>query len=57
MNNKAAAPRPVEPREAQRDELTTAYQVHTLVQMLYARLALPHPWVPTDPGPYSQFLH
>jgi hypothetical protein len=57
MNSKAAAPRPVEAREPRPDELTCAYQVHTLVQMLYARLALTHAWAPTVPGPYPQVLH
>lgn len=39
MTTKATAPRPAEPREKVPDDLKTAYEVHTLAQMLYARLA------------------
>jgi hypothetical protein len=36
--------------------LETAYQVHTLAQLIYAKLATTHPWLIAHPGPsvYSE---
>ncbi|HEX4825942.1 MAG TPA: hypothetical protein VFV19_16705 [Candidatus Polarisedimenticolaceae bacterium] len=55
MNTKPALNKPTEAREAASDDLTIAYQVHTLVQMLTMRLAAPqHTMLP---APFPPFVH
>jgi hypothetical protein len=57
MTTKTATPRPAEPREKLPDDLNAAYRVHTLAQMLYARLAAAPPWAPMVQGPCPPALH
>ena len=57
MTTKSATPRPAEPREKLPDDLKTAYQVHTLAQMLYGRLAALPPWTPMVQAPFPPVLH
>ena len=57
MNTKNASPRPAERGEPPTDELRTAYRVHTLVQMLTARMNAAAPWTPMVQAPFSQILH
>ena len=46
MTTKATTRRPVEAHEPPADELRIAYEVHTLVQLISARLAVAVPWTP-----------
>ena len=43
-------------REPLTDDLQTAYQVHTLAQLLYARLAAPA-WSPFAPPLFPPVVH
>lgn len=51
MTKTAGRPQPGKPDVGPtQQDLQTAYQVHTLAQMLYGRLATVHPWIaPTPP--------
>ena len=57
MTTKTAAPRPVKHDTPLPDELRTAYQVHTLAQMLYVRVTATPPWTPSVPTPFPPILH
>ena len=57
MTTKAATPRPVKPELQLPDDLKTAYQVHTLAQMLYARMTATPPWTPMVQAPFPPVLH
>lgn len=57
MTTKAVAHEPAESHEPLPDDLTTAYQVHTLAQMLYMRLAAAPEWIPMVQAPYPPVLH
>ena len=57
MTTKTATPRPAETREPLPDDLKTAYQVHTLAQMLSMRLASAPHWTPMVQAPYPPVLH
>lgn len=57
MTTKTTAPRPAEPATPLPDELRVAYQIHTLAQMLYARLAAAPHWTPMAPPPYPPIVH
>ena len=56
MTNKATgkeqAP-PVRTDAVAPEDLRTAYQVHTLAQVLYGHLATSHPWFSTAPGSWG----
>ena len=55
MNAKPVLTKTTEPREGVSDDLTIAYQIHTLVQMLTMRLAAPqHAMMP---APFPPFVH
>ena len=55
MNVKPTVAKTAEIRESVPDDLKTAYQVHTLIQMLTMRLAALQQPVP--PAPYPPFVH
>jgi hypothetical protein len=57
MTTKTATPRQVKPEAQLPDGLKTAYEVHTLAQLLYGRVTAIPPWVPTAQNPYSPVLH
>jgi hypothetical protein len=57
MTTKAPVQKPAECHEALPDDLTTAYQVHTLAQMLYMRLAAAPDWIPMVQAPFPSVLH
>ena len=57
MTTKTATPRPAEAREPLPDDLRIAYQVHTLAQMLYARVAAAPHWTPIVPASFPPVLH
>jgi hypothetical protein len=57
MTTKATASKLVETRESPPDELQVAYQVHTLVQLLYARLIAAPGFAPTVPAPFPPIVH
>jgi hypothetical protein len=57
MTNKSTVPRPAEPRVTLQDDLKTAYQVHTLVQILTVRLAAAPHWTPMIQVPFPPGLH
>jgi hypothetical protein len=57
MTTKAAIPKPVKLETPLPDELKTAYQVHTLAQMLYVGVTATPPWTPGVPTPFSPILH
>jgi hypothetical protein len=57
MTTKATASKLVETRESPPDELQIAYQVHTLVQLLYARLTAAPGFAPTVPAPFPPIVH
>lgn len=46
MTTKATTRRPVEAQEPAADDLKIAYEIHTLVQLISARLAVAVPWTP-----------
>jgi len=54
LKNKPTEAGAVPPRPPQ-EEMQTAYQVHTLAQILYGRIAAPHAWVPIphEPAPFT----
>ena len=56
MKTKTTTARPAERPVSPPDELKTAYQAHTLAQMLRAHLAAPA-WTPTVPAPYPPVFH
>jgi hypothetical protein len=39
------------------DDIQTAYQVHTLAQLLYARLVAAPAWTPLAPPPFPPVVH
>lgn len=57
MTTKKPARKPAEPNEPLPNDLTTAYQVHTLAQMLYMRLAAAPDWIPMVQAPLPPVLH
>ena len=57
MTTKTTAARPAEAREPRPDDLQTAYQVHTLAQMLYGRLAVAPQWAPLVQTPFPPVIH
>ena len=57
MTTKAATPKPAETRVPLPDDLRTAYQIHTLVQMLTMRLAAAPSWPPIVQALYPPILH
>lgn len=57
MTTKTATPRPIQPEAELPDDLRTAYQVHTLAQMLYQRLTVTPPWTPNVQAPFPPILH
>lgn len=44
-------------REPLTDDLQTAYQVHTLAQLLFTRLVAAPSWAPIVQGPFPPVLH
>jgi hypothetical protein len=44
-------------REPLSDDLQTAYKVHTLAQLLYARLVAAPAWPPFAPPPFPPVVH
>lgn len=56
MKTKSAPERSAEKHESLPDELRTAYQAHTLAQMLRMRLEAPA-WTPTVPAPFPLLYH
>jgi hypothetical protein len=57
MTTKTVPPRRAETRETLPDGLRTAYQAHTLAQLLTQRLAAAPSWVPMVQDPYPPALH
>jgi hypothetical protein len=57
MTMKSPTPRPGETRDPAADELKAAYQVHTLVQMLTARLTGTPQWTPVVHAPFPPLVH
>lgn len=57
MTKKTATPRPVQQETQLPDDLRIAYQVHTLAQMLYVRVAATPPWTPMVQAPFPPLLH
>jgi hypothetical protein len=57
MTMKSTPTKTVAAREPAASELKTAYQLHTLVQMLTARLARAPGWAPVVPAPFPPVLH
>jgi hypothetical protein len=57
MTTKTPARKPAESHEALPDDLRTAYQVHTLAQMLSMRLATAPDWIPMVQAPFPPVLH
>ena len=56
MTNKATGKEQAPPLRADApgpEDLRTAYQVHTLAQMLYGHLATSHPWVSATPSSWG----
>jgi|KBSSwiStaDraftv2_1062776.scaffolds.fasta_scaffold02299_9 hypothetical protein len=39
------------------DDVQTAYQIHTLAQLLYARLVAAPSWTPSVPVPFPPVMH
>jgi len=56
MKTKPVQGRAAEKHELPPDELRTAYQAHTLAQMLRLHLAAPA-WTPTVPAPFPPVFH
>ena len=50
-------PRPGDTRDPAENELKAAYQVHTLVQLLTARLAGTPQWTPVVHAPFPPMIH
>jgi hypothetical protein len=57
MTMKTPAPRTIHKDEPAGADLKTAYQIHTLVQLLTARLAGTPGWAPRLQAPYPPMLH
>jgi hypothetical protein len=57
MTTKTTAPKLATPREPLSDELRTAYQVHTLVQVLTQRLAATPGWTPVVQASVPPIYH
>jgi hypothetical protein len=57
MTTKSTARKAAESHEHVPDDLTTAYQVHTLAQMIYMRLAAAPDWIPMVQAPFPPVLH
>ncbi|HUC44870.1 MAG TPA: hypothetical protein VMR65_12570 [Candidatus Sulfotelmatobacter sp.] len=57
MNTKTPIAKPQETERAIPDDLRTAYQIHTLAQILLAKLASPMPWGPVMPPAYPPIVH
>ena len=45
------------PHPLPHDDVQTAYQIHTLAQLLYARLVTAPSWIPNVPPPYPPVMH
>jgi len=57
MTTKTAIPRPGKQEAQLPDDLKTAYQVHTLAQMIYTRVTATPPWAPMVQAPFPPVLH
>ena len=57
MNTTTPIATPQETERAIPDDLRTAYQIHTLAQILLAKLASPMPWGPVMPPAYPPIVH
>lgn len=57
MNTKTPSAKPQETERAIPDDLRMAYQIHTLSQILFAKLTLPTPWGPVVPPTYPPIVN